>query len=135
MTRGERVAFVAVLALYLLLSILLFNQVEEDAYIDFRVVQNLADGYGFVFNHGGERIEASSSLLWIALLLLFRKAPFDIVITAKLLGIAAGCVSLWLIYRLARRQISEPLLRFGPVLLTIASIPFLMWSQRGLETP
>jgi hypothetical protein len=26
-------------------------------------------------------------------------------------------------------------LRFGPVLLTVASIPFLMWSQRGLETP
>jgi len=132
---SERIASALVLALYLLLSLLVFNQIEEDAFIDFRQIANLADGYGFVFNRGGERIEATSSLLWVIVLLAVRGLPLDIVIIAKLLGLVAGCLSLWLVFRISRQQISNSVLVFGPPLLTVASIPFLMWSQRGLEPP
>ncbi len=121
--------------LYLALSFLVFNQIEEDAFIYFRLIDNLAHGYGLVFNRGAEPVEAGSSPLWILLLLLLWKAPLDIVITAKLLGLAAGCVSLWLVLCISRVHIRDPVLRFGPPLLTVASTPFLMWSQRGLETP
>jgi hypothetical protein len=133
--RAERAVFAALLVLYLLLSLLVFDQIEEDAFIYFRLVGNLAHGNGFVFNRGAAPIEAGSSLLWMALLLLFWKAPWGIVLTAKLLGLCAGCVSLWLVLCIAREHSQDPVLRLGPVLLTIGSTPFLMWSQRGLETP
>jgi hypothetical protein len=133
--RTERLTFSAVVLLYLALSLLLFNQIEEDAFIYFRLLQNLVHGDGLVFNRGGEVLEVGSSPLWMGLLLLFWKAPWDIVITAKLLGLAAGCVSLWLILCIARVQFADRMLRFGPPLLTVGSTPFLMWSQRGLETP
>lgn len=135
LTRVERGAFVIILSLFLSLSLLLFNQIEEDAFIYFRLVDNIADGYGYVFNRGGEPVEAGSSALWMLLLLLLRQAPLNIVITAKLLGLAAGCLSLWLVLRLSRLQIADRVARFGPPLLTAVSTPFLMWSQRGLETP
>ena len=71
----------------------------------------------------------------MALLLLLWKVPLDIVITAKLLGLVAGCIALWLVLCISRLLIPDRVLCFGPPLLTVASTPFLMWSQRGLETP
>ncbi len=40
----------------------------DDANIGFRYVRNLAEGHGFVFNPGDERVEGATSLLWIFLL-------------------------------------------------------------------
>jgi hypothetical protein len=135
MLRRERLGFVAILLLYLGLSVVVFDQVEEDAFIYFRLVENVFHGYGVVFNRGGPPVEAGSSPLWLFLLLLLRALPLDLVITAKLLGLLMGCAALWVVYRLCRLHIRDPVLRLAPALLTAASTPFLMWSQRGLETP
>src|SRR5690349_18363398 len=133
--RRERFRFGAILLVYLALSLLVFDQIEEDAFIYFRLVDNFIHGYGFAFNRGGEPVEAGSSLLWFLLLLLLWKVPLEIVISAKLLGLAMGCVALWLVHCLSRLHIRDPVLRLAPSLLTAASTPFLMWSQRGLDTP
>jgi arabinofuranosyltransferase len=45
--------------------------IEEDAFIVFKVAENLANGYGYVFNKG-ERIEVCSTLTWLYLLAFFR---------------------------------------------------------------
>jgi hypothetical protein len=131
----QRAAFGAILLAYLALSLLVFDQIEEDAFIYFRLVGNLIAGEGLVFNRGGPPVEAGSSPLWMALLVLCSQLPLDIVIAAKLLGIAAGCLSLWLTLSISRARIADPVLQLAPPLLTTASTPFLMWSQRGLETP
>ena len=44
-----------------------YRWVQEDAFIDFRVVGNLLAGYGPVFNVG-ERVEVYSDPLWVGLL-------------------------------------------------------------------
>lgn len=44
--------------------------VADDAYIDFRVVANLASGHGPVYNRG-ERVEVYTDPLWVGLLTLF----------------------------------------------------------------
>ena len=44
-----------------------YRWVDEDAFIDFRVVHNLLAGYGPVFNVG-ERVEVDSDPLWLAAL-------------------------------------------------------------------
>jgi hypothetical protein len=131
----SRIGFGVILVFYLFLSLIVFNQIEEDAFIYFRLADNIAQGYGAVFNRGGLPVEVGSSLLWLFLLVLFRKVPLDIVITAKLLGVTMGGLGLWLVYRLCRLHIRDPLLRLAPPLITAASTPFLMWSQRGLDTP
>ncbi len=45
-----------------------FDDIEEDAFIYFRFAENIANGYGYVFNVGGERIEACSGLIWLGLM-------------------------------------------------------------------
>ncbi len=133
--RAEGAALIAALASYVALSLLTLDQMEEDAFIYFRLARNLADGQGFVFNRGGEAVESASSPLWLLLLALLAGSPIDLVLGAKLLGIAIGVAALVLVHALAREFIADPKLRLAPVLLTAWSAPFLMWNQRGLETP
>jgi hypothetical protein len=122
-------------ASYVALSLLVLDQMEEDAFITFRLARNLADGQGYVFNRGGEAIESGSSPLWLLLLVLLARLPVDLVLAAKLLGIAIGAGALVLVHAIAREFIADPWLRLAPVLLTAWSAPFLAWNQRGLETP
>ncbi|MDI7268685.1 MAG: hypothetical protein QME96_11895, partial [Myxococcota bacterium] len=67
----------ALLALAALAPIVIFavaawerRWMNEDGFINLRVVRNLLDGHGPVFNLG-ERVEAGTSPLWILLLALF----------------------------------------------------------------
>ena len=53
-------AFVAVCNVYLFLTLLTWNAIEEDAFIYVRVADNIADGFGYVFNRGGERVETGT---------------------------------------------------------------------------
>jgi hypothetical protein len=133
--RAERVALLGAVASYVALSLLTLDQMEEDAFIYFRLARNLADGQGYVFNRGGEAVESGSSPLWMLLLVLLARLPVDLVLAAKLLGIAIGAAALVLVHALAREFIADPRLRLVPVLLTAWSAPFLAWNQRGLETP
>jgi len=133
--RAETAALICAVVSYVALSLLVLDQMEEDAFIYFRLARNLADGQGYVFNRGGEVIEAGSSPLWLLFLVLLAGLPVDLVLAAKFLGIAIGVASLFLVYALARELIADRCLRLAPVLLTAWSAPFLMWNQRGLETP
>jgi hypothetical protein len=108
---------------------------EEDAFIYFRFAENLATGQGYVFNRGGEVIESGSSPIWLLLLVLLAALRVELVLGAKLLGIAVGVATLASVLALARVFLADPVLRLAPVFLTAWSAPFLMWNQRGLETP
>lgn len=46
----------AVVGLYLLLCLLTWNRIEEDAYTYFRLAENIAASEGYVFNRGGPPI-------------------------------------------------------------------------------
>jgi hypothetical protein len=123
------------LALYLLLIFVSFDQVEEDAFIYYRVAENLADDAGYRFNPGGERIETGSSVAWQFLLAGIALLPVDLVIAGKLLGVAVGLLCLVALYRLARIYVPDARLRWLPLLLLAVDAPFVMGAQRGLETP
>jgi hypothetical protein len=129
------VGIVLVTLCYLAITFVTFNQIEEDAFIYFRFARNLAEGHGYVFNPGGEHIESGSSLLWQFLLVPVYLSRVDVIIGAKLLCIAFGCLALWLTYKLSQRFIIDGILQLAPPLLLAVSVPFFCWSQRGLETP
>ncbi len=123
-----------IILFYVFFSLFNYSIIEEDAFIVYKYAENIADGYGQVFNRGGERIEACSTLTWLYLLTFFHALGCSLPTTSKLLGIFFGCISLFLIFRITRYFTNEMPWVVFPSLLTSLSVPFLMWNQMGLET-
>ncbi len=86
--RRDAAGALLILAPVALLAVLAYGRrwVTEDAFLDVRVVQHLLAGYGPVFNVG-ERVEAYTSPLWIALLALWGLTGQPIEIGAVTLGL------------------------------------------------
>jgi len=106
----------------------------DDAYISYRYARNLARGLGLVYN-AGERIEGYTNFLWTLLLAAGALVGLDPDALAKVLGGAAACGALGVVYLLERRVLplrSLPCL--GPWLLA-SSIAFSGYAVFGLETP
>ena len=80
----------------------------DDSYIVYRIVENILDGHGWVYNVG-EVHNASTSVLNTVLVLLFARLTGDIPVAAHLVGAVAllgvGIVS----YVLARRHLGDAL--------------------------
>ncbi|MBA2443097.1 MAG: hypothetical protein H0V53_11935 [Rubrobacter sp.] len=74
--------------------------IDEDAYISLRYARNLLEGYGLVFNPGGERVEGITNLLWTLAVsagawLGGRELPE----VALALGVICGTLTLVLVHR------------------------------------
>ncbi len=134
MANKNHLGFFLVSALYLLITFLTFNQIEEDAFIYFRLAENIASGHGYVFNQIGERIESGSGPIWLFLLVLMAKLPINMVVSVKFLGILFALLSLKLMMEISKLSIRNEF-RIFPALLLSISIPFYSWAQRGLESP
>ena len=110
----------ACIALTALAAWLLGSRVSgiDDAYIFFVYAANVADGFGFVYNPGGERVEGFSSFSWVLVLSAMFLAGFGIpavfVITALLA--ASGLYALT-----TALQRALPLQDGVPVLLVLAA--------------
>ena len=115
-------------------SLFNYSPIEEDAFIVFKYAENIVSGYGHVFNRGGDRIEACSTLTWLYLLSLLHALGCSLPTTAKVLGIFLGCTSLLLVFRMTRSFTDEMPWVIFPAMLTVLTVPFLMWNQMGLET-
>jgi len=76
------------------------NFTQDDAFISYRYVKNFINGHGLVFNPG-ERVEGYTNFLWIIFLSIFVQFGLDIVVVSKILGIASGCITLFLIYKIS----------------------------------
>ncbi|HET9471381.1 MAG TPA: hypothetical protein VFO24_09780, partial [Usitatibacter sp.] len=61
---------------------------DEDAFINFRIVDQIFAGHGPVFN-AGERIEASTSALWLFVLVVGR-AVFGSFVSMEWIALFAG---------------------------------------------
>ena len=95
----------------------------------------MADGYGIVFNRGGEHIESGSGLTWQLMLAVIAMLPVHLVIATKFLGVLFACLALWKLLCLSDRFIDDKRFVIFPALLLAGSTPFYYWSHRGLETP
>ncbi|MGH9080124.1 MAG: hypothetical protein ACRDYE_08655 [Acidimicrobiales bacterium] len=67
----------------------LYRWVDEDAFIDFRIIDNLLAGHGLVYNIG-ERVEVASDPLWVfSLAFLHEVVPF---VALEWLSVSLGLV-------------------------------------------
>lgn len=109
----------------------------DDAYITFTYSKNLANGQGLVFSQGN-RVEATSSMLWAVLL-----APFEgflnqgAVIGSKILGVLCALSTLLvsgflLKVLLQSRYVINPAYLLFAFLLAGGS-PFIVWATYGME--
>ena len=114
-------------------SWLSFSYVKDDSYISFRIVRNIAAGFGPVFNEG-ERVEAMTTFLWVFLLAPFEMLGLDLVVVTKIIGIFAGLgtlvVMLLLVNRLNKRAGIVAL--FSAIWLASSSSVSL-WLTSGME--
>src|SRR6185295_1197218 len=107
----------------------------DDAFINFRFAENLANGYGPVFNPG-ERVEGYTTPAWVFLLAALDRLGAPLLGTAHVLGIAAAAVTVVATAAIATR--AAP--RLGGVAgvfagLLVALHPgVLFWAASGMET-
>ena len=87
--RLEMAIFTVIIFLSIIgLDLLFYSHTLEDAYITFRYSQHLAEGYGFgAWNTTGERVEGSTTFLWMLLLAIAEALQFDIISVSKILGL------------------------------------------------
>lgn len=78
-----------------LLAVLAVHRVwmDDDAFINLRVVRNVLEGNGLVYN-AGERVEATTSPLWLAILCLTGASHLKLEYVAAYGGIAMTCIGL-----------------------------------------
>ena len=141
MTAGRNRGFWLVLipAAVLLVGAWQRRWMTDDAFIHLRVVEQLLDGHGPVFNPG-ERVEASTSPLWVLLLAILsappRIRPELVAVTLGLLSTIAGLLlAAWGAARLWREAGGRPvwLLPVGAVVLAVLP-PMWDVATSGLET-
>jgi arabinofuranosyltransferase len=110
----------------------------DDAYITFRYSDNLAHGYGPVFNHG-EHVEGTSSFLFMVLVAISMRFGGGAYATARALSLVSFVGMVVLAYatvvtvaRRARR--GGRLAGLGAAVIVAASTPFAYFAPSGMET-
>jgi hypothetical protein len=122
------------LAAALVAHSLVFDFVNDDAYISFVYARNLAEHGQLVFNLG-EHVEGYTNFSWTVLLALGMKLGVPPDVSSRVLGTAFGVATLAVVARLSQ------LVRGGrsawdwlPAALLAASSGFACWCSGGLET-
>lgn len=108
----------------------------DDAMISMRYARNLAQGYGLVWNPGGERIEGYTNPLWVLYMALFHLLPIRISITSlfiQLSGLIFLLANLFVIRRIALFLSPSAIGAILTVLITAFYAPLSSWSLLGME--
>jgi hypothetical protein len=112
-----------------------FPRVVDDLFISLRYAENLARGWGAVYNRG-ERVEGYSSPLFMLLESVGFRLHVEGVTWTKLLGVFFLACLLVGLHRLARDVLRvRGWLAFVPVVFCVANSYVVSWSVLGLETP
>lgn len=105
--------------------------VGDDAYITFRTVDNLINGYALTWN-AGERVQAYTHPLWMLLLSLFYFFTREIYFTSIMLSLALSLTAVGLLAGRISRSATGALLAL--VVLSLSNA-FVDYSTSGLENP
>src|SRR3990172_9306670 len=109
--------------------------IVDDAGIVFSVARNLAQGFGLVCQAGGERVEAYSSLPWVAVMAsAFLLRIFHFVWVPKVISIVLIAVAFGVVYvALARAAPWGKWVALVGLCWTSSQTGFVVWSASGLE--
>lgn len=131
--RNDKIAkfVIIILNFVLLLRVVSYAWVTDDAFISFRSVINFVQGFGPVYNVG-ERVQSFTHPLWFLLLSLGGWMNLNLYFWAITLGVVFTIGLLWIFYRTFQK--SGNLFCYILVLITlIFSESFLTFQTSGLE--
>lgn len=132
---GTEMALYAVpLVTLLALRLLLPATICDDAYISFKVADNLASGFGMVFNPH-EPIYVSTSPLWVLLLAAARLLTGDVVIAAQVLGLTAEALLTVSLCYLTHKTTGSAKSGMFAGLFLITNPAYTLTSFSGMELP
>ena len=114
-----------------------FFTLFDDAMISMRYAKNLANGYGLVWNPGGERVEGYTNPLWVFFMALFHLLPLSeskISLPIQLSGMGFLLINLFCVKKIADfLSNGDRLVSLTAVFLTAFYYPLIYWSLRGME--
>jgi len=123
--------------LFLLLSVLVnLDFVKDDAYITWHYAQNILLGNGLTFNVG-ERVEGSTTFLWIFVALPFEALGLDLFQVFEILGTVMLGTLLWLMAMIHRRAygLEASLGHVYAAIWLSCSSTATLWATSGMEGP
>ncbi len=107
--------------------------VQDDAYISWRYADNLARGFGLVWNKG-EHVEGYTNFLWTLILAIPHATGLDVEAFATSLGLALFTVTL-AIFHAAAGKLTRSWLAAAAATLMLGVFPsFAAYATGGLET-
>lgn len=109
----------------------------DDAMISMRYARNLAEGYGLVWNPGGDRIEGFTNPLWtfaMALIHLVPIPPSKISLCVQAFGAVLMGLTVWMSWKVAQTLSSgNCIASISCMILTAFYYPLINWSAQGME--
>jgi hypothetical protein len=134
MSQSKLLGYAIPIATVLVLRAVIPVGLYDDAYISFRVAQNLAAGHGMVFNPG-EHVYVSTSPAWVLLLAGLRFVVGDVPLAARILGAVFEVLLVLALVRYGSKTwLGMPVGVFAAVLL-VTNPAFLLTSFGGMELP
>jgi len=133
--RTAVVIWTAALVYVVIVSIVTWPFLIDDAYIGFRYLDNFAHGNGFVFNPP-DRVEGVTNIGWLLVVLPF-SLIFPVAAAAKILSLFFILAALALVRILALHLRGEGDGRVIPPLwplVVVANFDFILFSLSGMET-
>lgn len=102
----------------------------DDANISFVYARHLAQGHGFVYNIGGERVEGFTTLLWVLIsaltFYLFERPEIILIVLNLFLLVAANLTAIYYLYQSNQKQLDISILVAYLVLVLV--IPdYIIW--------
>jgi hypothetical protein len=124
-------AGIAIVALFVWLTLLCYPFIIDDAFISFRYSENLVRGHGLVFNPG-ERVEGYTNFLWVMVMAGVYALTGESLAWSKALGVGANLITLLLTGVAAWRiwgRSPHAWLAFLPPLLLAINFGFVLTSR------
>ncbi|WP_263603088.1 hypothetical protein [Chryseobacterium sp. PET-29] len=107
---------------------------SDDSLISLRYVQRFIEGKGFTWNDG-HPVEGYSNLLWILMISFLGKLGMNLIISARVLGIACSVGTLAVICSYFKTINVRKEYVFLTVFLLVTTPCFTVWAIGGLEQP
>lgn len=108
----------------------------DDAMISMRYARNLANGYGLVWNPGGERVEGYTNPLWVAFMAIFHFFPIPaskISLPVQISGALFFMASLFYTRKITKEISGSSFAALLAVFLTAFYVQLSTWSLLGME--
>jgi hypothetical protein len=112
----------------------MYTSYVDDAFIFLRYANNIAHGYGFVWNPGSAPVEGYTSFLFLMLLVIIRLLGFTSISANGWLGIISSAIALLLTWKLVETILPGKPLVWIIVYGVVGAAPILIsWTTEGLD--